>query len=265
MNTETLEYKGFRIEVAQDENAENPVDDWDGEPPLMAHGGSRHGRTTSYNGAPEDWRDLVELLPASCFDRIRRVDLVKQIFVTPEKMSLKEFAGIVRDLGGDVRGALVEALNDCFNESPSGWRDAIEWMETAETLLTFAGIPCLQTQSNGHSQGDTALLLVIATPEWLALTGVKPEDAKAQLEGTAELYGAWAWGDVYGVSRITAPVTPEEAEDGTEGREIEDGACWGFYGRDHEKSGLMEHARTSIDWHLEQMEQTALNEPACLI
>jgi hypothetical protein len=60
---------------------------------------------------------------------------------------------------------------------------------------------------------------------------------------------------VYGVSSIEGP----------NGEKIEDASCWGFYGGDHEKSGLLEHARSAIDYRIEELQQIALGEPACLI
>ncbi len=259
MQSETLEYKEYKIEVRQDEGAENPWKAWDCEPPLITVNGSRHGGTSFYSGAPENWRELVELLPASCFERGNRVNLLKDAL--GEHHSVKELAAMTADCG-DIRSAFVEMLNDCYGSSPEGWSQGGEWFEAAATLLCHGGIVSLETQSNGYSQGDSTLLLLIATPEWLEKTGVAPEHVKTSLAASAELFGAWAWGDVYGVSAIRAP---DEDGDESEGQEIEDGACWGFYGPDHEKSGLMDHAKGAIDCHLEQVAQTALNEPACLI
>jgi hypothetical protein len=132
----------------------------------------------------------------------------------------------------------------------------------AEALLTWGGIACHQTQSTGYCQGDSTLLLAIATPEWIAKVGAPADSLQGQLEGACDLYGAWAWGDVYGVSEIRAP---GEDEDDDNGEEIEGASCWGFYGRDHEKSGLMEHSRSVIDYRINELQQIALGEPACLI
>ena len=253
MQIETLEYKGYEIEVAQDKSPENPFEAWDCEPPLVTYYGARHDYAKSYQGAPETVGDIIRLMPSACFERGQRVALFKKLGMD-EKYTLREVAQAVRDYG-TFQSALIELVTEQVGSKPEGWRDALTWFEMAESLLNWAGIPCLNTQSNGYSQGDSTLLLVILTPEWVKMTGVKPEHYATSMEATAELYGAWAWGDVYGVSDILDP----------NGEEIEEGSCWGFYGSDHDKSGLMEHAKTSIDWHIEQVEQTALNEPACLI
>lgn len=253
MKTE-LSYKGYKINIRQDECPENPFEVWDCEPPLIACTGSRHGGASYYQNAPEGWRELVGLLPASCFERKNRVGIFKKLL--GDKMTIREFAEILAEWSNDLPACISDCLDAHYGQKPEeGWSQAGEWLDTAESLLKHGGIPCLSTQSNGYSQGDSTLLLVILTPEWLKMTGCKPERFAESLQQTADLYGAWAWGDVYGISEILDPT----------GDEIENGSCWGFYGSDHNKSGLLEHAKSSIDWHLEQVEQTALNEPACLI
>lgn len=56
------------------------------------------------------------------------------------------------------------------------------------------------------------------------------------LTGEVETYDNFLTGSVYGY----------EVKD-AEGEEIEHGACWGFFGYDHETSGLMEYAKNAID------------------
>jgi len=254
MNTETLEYKGYKITVAQDEFAENPFESWDCEPPLIAY----YGDFKAYQGAPETIGDVVRLLPDACFERGQRVALIKAML----NLSLREFVEYMRDYRSwderksisEIRDAIIAAIEEQVGSTPSGWRSAIEWFELAESLLKWAGIECLNTQSNGYSQGDSTLVLAIATPEWCNKVGVSKENEAGACKCAVDLYSAWAWGDVYGVSAIHAL-----------GEEIDDGSCWGFYGRDHEESGLLEHARDAIDYHISQQQETALNEPACLI
>lgn len=261
---ETLEYKGCKIEVQQDQDAENPWKAWDCEPPLITVDGSRHGGTSFYGDAPENWRELVELLPASCFERGSRVNLFKDMLA--DKMSLREFAEMLAEWSGDLPSAFIDCMDAHYGQKPDeGWTQGGEWFEAAATLLCHGGIVSHETQSNGYSQGDSTLLLLIATPDWIKKTGVAPEHVKTSLAASAELFGAWAWGDVYGVAAIRAPGILDGDGDELEGEEIEDGSCWGFYGSDHGKSGLMDHAKSVIDCHLEQMAETALNEPACLI
>jgi hypothetical protein len=252
-------YKGYKIEIKQDQYAENPFEAWDFEPPLIAFYGGRHSEASYYQDAPESWWDILRMLPPAFFNRKNRMAFLRE-FILPLGLSLRDFAE-ERQRIGEV-DAIATLLGEYLGEKPQGWRAASEWLEMAESLLKWGGIECLNTQSNGYSQGDSTLLLVIASPKWLEQTGIKAEHVAESLQASADLYGAWVWGDVYGISAIYAP--NEEDED-AQGEKISEGSCWGFYGRDHEKSGLMEHARSAIDWHLENKAQTALNEPACLI
>ena len=104
------------------------------------------------------------------------------------------------------------------------------------------GIPCYLTTSTGYCQGDWAKVLVVATPEAQAEFGCK-EVTEQDLEATADLYGYWAWGDVYGYT-LWAPELDEDGE--VEDWVQLDGSCWGFYGPDHDKSGLEEAALSDL-------------------
>lgn len=256
MQTETLEYKGYKIKVMQDEGPENPFEAWDCEPPLTTFYGGRHCYAKSYQGAPETLREVLHLLPASTWERGNRVKFYKDVM--SGKFGMKEVAGEIRRQGNTFE-AFSDLLTAEYGEKPTGWRAANDWFDLVETLLNIAGIPCLNTQSTGYCQGDVTLVLVLLTPEWMKTVGASMEHSAEIMKGSVELFSAWAWGDVYGVSAIHAPGEDEEGE------KIADGSCWGFYGMDHEKSGLMEHARSAIDCHIQEMAETALHEPACLI
>lgn len=261
MNTEKIEYKGYKIEVAQDESPENPFEAWACEPPLVTYYGGRHGYAKSYQGAPETMREVLHMLPAETWNRGKRMEFFKRFM--SDKFGIKEVAGEIRRYGNTF-DAISDLLSAEYGEKPSGWRSAVEWFEMAESLLQWAGIECVNTQSNGYSQGDSTLVLAIASPDWLKTTGIKQEHVTSSLQASVDLYGAWAWGDVYGVSSIHKIETDEDGDE-AEGEEIEDASCYGFYGRDFEKSGLMEHARSEIDYAIKQEQEAALNEPACLI
>lgn len=239
---ETIEYRGCKICIHQDESPSNPFDEWDCEPPLLTYYGGRHGYLKSYNDAPETWYEVLHLLPSTCFERGKRMELIKQLNV-----STREFAEMRRDYGDD---AYSEALSDQLGRKAEGWGTACEWFEMAEWILNWGGIVAVCEQSTGYSQGDVTLCLAIATPEWVEKVGASADSLKRQMEGTIELYGQWAWGDVYGFTC--------EDETGEELGEIGD-SVWGFYGSDHEKSGLLEGARGAIDSHLAKQEKEAQN------
>lgn len=84
--------------------------------------------------------------------------------------------------------------------------------------------------------------------------GVK-EKAIACLEAELKVYDDYVCGDVYGYRIIDS-----------EGEEVD--SCWGYYGYDHEKSGLLEDARGSINAeikyklknHLEKLKKQILSK-----
>jgi hypothetical protein len=245
---ETQQYKGITINIHQDEGPENPFEAWDCEPPLATYYGGRHGYFKAYQGAPETWGEILALLPDSCFERGKRVEFVKQFL----NASLRECIEETKVWGGGydtssyaLREVFSQFLSDQCGATPSGWSDAVEWFEAAEAILNWGGITAVYEQSTGYSQGDVTLCLAIATPAWVQMVGAPPETHKAQMESAIELYGQWAWGDVYGYT-----CEDENGEDVGHG-------CWGFYGSDHDKSGLLESAQSEIDCHLEAQAKEA--------
>jgi hypothetical protein len=244
---ETLKHCNCAINIHLDQLAENPWQMWDCEPPLLTF----YDRSVNaYENAPETLREILHLLPAETWQKHKRVDFFRAIMA--DKFGKKELAGEIRRQGSTFE-AVAELLSAEYGEKPHGWRSAQQWFEMAEAILKLAGIPCLYEQSNGYSQGDSTLCLVVLTPEWFKKSGANPEQAEAICKSAFDLYSAWAWGDVYGYT----------CED-ENGEEIEDASCWGFYGSDHEKSGLLESAREQINAHLAARDKETADLEAAL-
>jgi len=87
-------------------------------------------------------------------------------------------------------------------------------------------------------------VLLVATPEWVKEVGITGEYTEQALKNDAELYENWAFGYCYGYT----------VDD------IDDASCWGFYGYDHEKSGLLENAHNAIDCHIEQAHKARIEQ-----
>lgn len=250
MQTEQINLHGYTVKIEYDQCAENPFECWDCEPPLLAYYDSgRHG-FKAYNDAPETWYDILALLPASIFERGQRVPFIRKFL----RNSPRDFTRSYLADFGNVKDAIAACLEDELGGAPHGWRDATEWLKTAAAILEYGGIPCHFTQSNGYSQGDSTLLLAIGLPSWVEKVGVSFDSVPSQLESACELHGQWQWGDVYGVAEILD----------SNGDEIPHGSCWGFYGSNHEKSGLMDHARNAIECHERTQEKEALHLSAAL-
>ena len=73
---------------------------------------------------------------------------------------------------------------------------------------------------------------------WKVINKERLKKILSYLLGEVEVYDQYLTGDVYGFTNKNA-----------EGEEIH--SCWGFFGHDHEKSGLLESAKSEIDYYLE--------------
>ena len=284
-------YKGLVIRAVRDSDASNPFENEDGHWPMLVR---TDGRITFY------WEDTS---PWYADDPLARF--------TPEQL-VHDQKAIAKVLGAedyDVRYHMpegndawtetedrpipkwltdVDILRDWFDDAWEGVSDSDKLDKCAE-LYALLGIPHLNTCSRGYSQGDYAELLIVATPEAQKALREQPADMDAEtwakalsddLTSQKELYGAWAWGDVYGYVIETCVNADEPAacancantlNDGSdvcdqcggdfeapepEYEEIPDGSCWGYYGSDHAKSGLEESALEAADCYLAKQENT---------
>lgn len=148
-----------------------------------------------------------------------------------------------------------ERIADAKRELLDEWLDEIkpsrysghagDYMTALGELCELRGWPSLSTSSHGYCQRDYAELLLIFSPAYAKEIGAAwPRSAKAKaearerLKSDAKLWGAWAWGDVYGFvieSDDESPL-PSDVID----------SCWGFYGDDFAWSGLAEAAAESL-------------------
>jgi hypothetical protein len=228
MNTETLKLPhGYRAEIAIEDYPLNPFEDFETMPiAVFDDAAIRH---PARKGSPIDLPDLFDLLPASFFE-------------TPEgRAKICDASGVDPDELPDMEpdasaGEWRDAIRDALPEAPCGWGSAVEYFECMEAVAALAGVPCHRGRSTGYSQGDSALVFAAATPAWREEVGA-PDDCADQCKGVFDLYSAWAWGDVYGAASIHRP----------DDEDVPDASCWGFYGSDHEASGLLEHCRDMVE------------------
>lgn len=239
MTEDTIDHKGYTITIEHDDSPECPWTAWDCEPSLMAAHCARHSiDITSYG--------LDRTPPTLTRDQIKQH--ARDIAIALDSRTLlAAVSGWTYSYRRDYNTA-ADAVNDAMGEYAAGISNGSDLTAFLAQCWTWAGSVALDTSTTGYCQGDYADLLLVATPEWLALTGVRLENALGQLENAAELYGNWCWGNVYGYT-VTDP----------DGGEIID-SCWGFYGDDHETSGLLEDARSAIDCDIRSRRRTHLTK-----
>jgi hypothetical protein len=236
---------GYAVTVEYDESPQNPFEAWDGEPPLAYFSERWNGPTAE---------DVFDCIPEALAAK-RYKDILAAIgdYTGDHKGVRFGFADSRKAFGVSRYDALREAVREAYD--PTGWRTAENYIELLETLASIAGIAYHSTVSRDYSQGDKARLFTFASPEWVKLTGAPEDSHAAQLSAACDLWTAWAWGDVYGIAEIVGP----------DGEEIEDASVWGFYGSDHDASGLVDAARDAIAAHarLRAREAEAAHDAAC--
>lgn len=256
-NCEIAEYRGLRIRAVQDSDASNPIEDSDGNAPMIVCNFGTGGRRefTAYESDAKHLESPLE-------------------YFTDSQLKAKQKA-ICQAIGLDWESMHSEAIDwedkgDCLitikrdliqQEIDNQYQDS-DWLNTLESLFDILGFPCLNTSSSGYSQGDYFEILLVATPEFIEKTGAPKITDSAywakDLESTARLYGAWAWGDCYGWI-VESPVAWEsESTDCRTGKitaipsdweELQ--SVWGYYGTDHDESGLAGSAIESANWILQ--------------
>ena len=236
---------GYSATIETDDDARNPwKDHWDGCPPILVFNLDRHhGRLEDY-GTGLCLRDIFWKVPVRHFGPKGRVKILEAMRLDDEEAHRY----LDRPYRKQNAEAWKNAIAEILPENPSYWSEAKDWFEMLEMLCNLAKIPCRWEQSTGYSQGDAAWVFVAATPEWVKEVGWSPaqKDQQESLQADLDLWSAWAWGDVYGYSEITRP-------DGTELNE----SCWGYYGDDHEKSGLLEACRGHVEYDLRYLAKEA--------
>ena len=215
-----IEYRGFDIEIHQDLYPMNPFTDCDGEYPLM------------YTN-----RDVVTDFSDGNIDTYLN-NYLTDGQVTRHQAKILDLIGVERDcfnMDYPIGDWTKEERADILRDQLSEWLS-----ESIDHRMFFCEVFNIKhycSTSSGYSQGDWADVFVCWTPEFDRISGVTYNAATIKgMEAAFNLFGYWAWGDVYGYN--------------IEGID----SCWGFYG-DIENSGLLEAAKGMIDYHLETERQ----------
>ncbi len=226
MTVDTIEYKGFDIEIVLDEVPTNPFTYIDGLPCILV-AGDRY--TASYN----DDENYVKYLPDLTREEIKnnRSDIKRLLSYG----SMITFWDKVGRYDYSNCEDFTEVVNTFLQERYEEERGSSKW-ELLEEILGMKGINCYKTTLRGYVQSAWCDVIAIG------------DDTDEYLSSACKLYGDWAFGDVYGY-RI------EELEE----------SCYGFYGIDHVESGLLEYAKNAIDSHISYTRKRRLNKVKELI
>lgn len=219
----------YNLNIHHDEDAENPLTSWEGQPLIFV---KSDGYIEAYNNGQEEKGTfyLPDLNRQQCLDNWQEL--------TGQK-SITNFLRENQHYGGEP---LQDVLNYYLDQQLQYNCTLSEKLELIHEVYSAMNLHTLSATTTRYSQGDHAELLVVLTPEWMNGAG-EIEDINATMQSYVDLHGAWAWGDCYGYT-ITKPVTCECC-DNTDDEEI--ASCWGFYGSDHTKSGLLDNAKSNLE------------------
>jgi hypothetical protein len=171
---EAAAYQGYRIRVLREEFPANPWEEWEGEPPLLATGNAGIKSFT--------YRDPFGSLLASLTDgyllrnqeRILTAFDLSLIFWEKETHTKADY--------------LRESIRDGYDHDP---------IPAIATLCELLKVEYHSWTSRGYAQGDALECILVATPEWIGETGIGKRLVAGALAGSAGLFDAYVWGDVY--------------------------------------------------------------------
>lgn len=240
------EHNGYRVRAVLDTSPENPFTGWDCNWPISVR--SPDTRTDGFTDYADDMSSEIRNPlgrfgdAALLFNQVHIAKALGFTHVGPMLAPIDEALADVRWCK-DV-DVLREAVNDALEQDTDS-----SVLETCAKLYALLDIPAYVGQTDGYSQGDWREVLVVAPPEyWRDKFGNDAAPEPEQLAYTVKLYGAWAWGDVYGyivekpVANPAHVLADEDADDEPEVIWEETDSCWGYYGSDFDESGLEDAA-----------------------
>lgn len=220
---EIKEYKGYTIEIHLDDCAMNPFEQWDGLPSLLS----------VYDGHLDSYGEFdAEYLPNLTREEIKN-NLFSFLLFLNDCSTLWDVKNKTHGYDGwpldnsSLVGKINTLLQSKYKEASLNFGPAryCEKLEILSGILSIKNIPHILTSSTGYVQGAYNEILVIEND--------KVADMQS-LQSAAEIYASWCWGDIYGYSIKNSENEEISRHDG-------------FYGANHEKSGLIPAAKDEID------------------
>lgn len=240
---QTINYKGYDIEISKDEFAQNPYDDMDLLLSIDTKSHIARYEKTYGDDSPVQW--LIDHIDYETVKKnfkfftnmlgfkfptdyqLQKAIMLEYFFQYDDDVSIKENFVEWHEYQYE---AFVEAIHEYITDYPSGYNQ--NSFSNAYEVATHLGYICDYDTLRGYSQGDWCEVFAILTPETMEKWGSK-DYTKKDITSGFELLSSWLWGDVYYYTI-----------------DVSGGGCGGFYGDNHRASGLLELAENEIDCHI---------------
>lgn len=254
----------YAVFAERDDDGINPYDSFCFEPPMMSFSLDRFRRSIHRE---RDFyaSDIISMIkPEHCDTIEKRKDLL-DIFSWDSSYidALRDVANNYHNLKG-IADTFSKWIVDQEFPEPSYWSCANEFFDKLESLCAIVGVACINRQSNGYSQGDSVLVFMAATPDWLKETGLEGETLeglRANLMSSYKQYSAWMWGDCYGW--VAKKIHVDDDGNKSYGDTID--SCWGYYTDDFKWNGLLEAGKDHVQYLIreDEKEEAVSFEAAC--
>jgi hypothetical protein len=240
-----IKIDGYTVAIVIDDGAANPLTEWD-SPGTLATWHRRYNLGTEQpNESPEDY--LASLVPSSVSTPFEERETLISIREYDNRYSRNSGKTSFRFDYDSIRNILESRKQTAIQKWINDNLVLINVYMYEHSGIVLSSSPLLSPWDSGQ------LGVYFLTPEEIEKEfGGDKEKARNYLEVSLATYGDYLSGAVFGIDSITAPVTVcESCGTEIEGGKIEEqeSSVWGFYGGDHEKSGLLESARNCIELH----------------
>lgn len=217
--------KEYRIRLHHDSDARNPFEEGGAPYPIIYKLG--YYVTDMSEGDIDNY--IVNYL-----DDTALIANIKEVQTILQSDRLTE--NLLESETDDERAEYIrEEINEFIGES----------LDNRAQFCSLFGILHYFGRSVGYSQGDVSDVLIVPTPEHAQACGYSIEDIElSSLKSTFDLFGHWAWSDVY-IFEIEEKVNYTKIyEDGTkeqkhEWRQVD--SCAGFFGPNYVENGMIDY------------------------
>lgn len=222
----TEKNKEYKVEITYSEYSDNPFKEWDFICPILTF---EHKDIFNYS-------EVMEFIMSKLDDKTIKRNL-KNI-----KLIYDDFSFDKQEI--DYCGSIIDYIEYVINDT--------EKIEKLHEICLLIGIHSKVIYSAGYSQGDYIEGLIVITDEFLKKTGyILTLDNEEIFNYTKDVFNACIWNDIFTATiykKETYSKKYDSSDEVIQGCDyIEIDSCNNFFGTNHEKSGLMDYVRETIN------------------